>query len=258
MGRARRSENLRREGRSVGGGTEEARRGVASLCSDPPGWETSEVCTTPCTTTSVPAAGKLRLASGSGGGGREGSGGVAGLSMTLNASELSRLRLGVSSCSTEVDGKGAGSWLRARGSRGEGEDDKADGDAEEEGGERSVAVLWRGTELDWETLSVEESEEGEEEDGVSPTRAVLGRSLGLAEGASLSSFALPFWLAVGAGGPGIIRGRDGPPSWGSSSSGYSWRVLAGSLVFRRRRSNVQRLWGLEARLLNSASFKGVR
>jgi hypothetical protein len=120
MGRARRSENLRREGRSPGGGTEEARRGVASLCSDPPDWVTSEVCTTPCTTTSVPAAGKLRLASGSGGGGREGSGGVAGLSMTLNASELSRLRLGVSSFSTEVDGKGAGSWLRARGSRGEG------------------------------------------------------------------------------------------------------------------------------------------
>jgi hypothetical protein len=264
MGLARRSENLRREGRSVGGGTEEARRGVASLCSDPPGWETSEVCTTPCTTTSVPAAGKLRLASGSGGGGREGSGGVAGLSMTLNASELSRLRLGVSSCSTEVDGKGAGSWLRARESRGEGEDDEADGDAEEEGGERPVAVLWRGTELDLETLSVEESEEGEEEeeedeeDGVGPTRAVLGKSFALAERASLSSFSLPFWLAVGAGGSDIIRVRDGPPSWGSSSSGYSWRVLAGSLVFRPRRSNIQRLWALEAWLLGSASFNGVR
>src|SRR5712691_7434042 len=96
MGRARRSENLRREDRSPGGGTEEARRDIASLGSEIPGWETSEVCTTPCTTTSVPAAGKLRLASGSGGG-WVGSGGVAGLSMTLNASELSLLLLGVSS-----------------------------------------------------------------------------------------------------------------------------------------------------------------
>jgi hypothetical protein len=122
-----------------------------------------------------------------------------------------------------------------------------------------VAVLWRGTELVWETLSVEEPEEGEVDvDGVGPTRAVLGRSFGLAERASLSSFALPFWLAVGAEGSDIIRVRDGPPSWGWSTSGYSWRVLAGSLVFRRRRSNIQRLWALEAWLFGSASFKEVR
>jgi hypothetical protein len=56
-----------------------------------------------------------------------------------------------------------------------------------------VAVLWRGTELDWETLSVEEPEDvDEDEDGEDPTRAVLGRSVGLAEGPSLSSFAFPF------------------------------------------------------------------
>ena len=109
MGRARRSENLRREERSPGGGTEEARRDMASLGSAGPDGETSEVCTTPCTTTSVPAAGKLRLASG-GGGACDGSGGVAGLSMTLNASELSLLLPGVSSGSRETVGKGAGSW----------------------------------------------------------------------------------------------------------------------------------------------------
>jgi len=47
------------------------------------------------------------------------------------------------------------------------------GDAEEEGEDMSVAVLWRGTELDGERFSVEEPEEEPEEEG--PTRAVLGR-----------------------------------------------------------------------------------
>jgi hypothetical protein len=96
MGRERRSENLRRWRRSPGGGTEEARRGVGSVGSEAADWETSEVYTTPWTTTSVPAAGKLRLASGSGGL-WEASGGVAGLSITLNGSESSRVRPGISS-----------------------------------------------------------------------------------------------------------------------------------------------------------------
>jgi hypothetical protein len=70
----------------------------------------------------------------------------------------------------EADGRGVGAWLRAiRSSRGEGKAEEADGDAAEEGGNMSVAVLWRGAELDWETLKVEEPEEEEE----GPTRAVL-------------------------------------------------------------------------------------
>ena len=241
MGRAKRSENLRLDDRSPGGGTEEARRDVASLGSEVPDWETSEVCTTPCTTTSVPAAGKLRLASGSDGC-WDGSGGVAGLSMTLNGSELSVLLPGVSSGSKETVGKGAGSWLRARGSRG-GEEDGVDGDAEEEGEGVTVAVLWRGTELDGETLSVEEPEEE------GPTRAVVGRSVALIAG--VSSFTLPLWSVVvvfdgEAEEPDMMPGRDGPPSCDSSCSGWSRRVLGGLLDFRRRRSNVQRLWVLEA------------
>ena len=137
--------------------------------------------------------------------------------------------------------------MGARGStHGGGEGDGADGDAEEDG-EISVAVLWRGIELDWDTLTVEEPEEEE-----GPTRAVLGRSFELAERASLSSFALPFWSVVaaplgsGAVGSDTIRVRDGPPSWSDSSSSGCSRsivvvVLAGSLIFRRRRSKVQRL-----------------
>jgi hypothetical protein len=131
----RRSENRRREDRSPGGGggAEEARRGILSLGSGD--WETSEVCTTPCTTTSVPAAGKLRRASGSGAG-WEGSGGVAGRSITLNASELWVVCGGVVSGSMETVGRGAGSWLRVRGPRG---GDKDEADEEEE--DMSVGVL---------------------------------------------------------------------------------------------------------------------
>jgi hypothetical protein len=251
MGRARRSENLRRGALSPGGGTEEARRGVGSFVSELPGWETSEVCTTPCTTTSVPAAGKLRLASGSEGD-WEGSGGVAGLSITLNASELSRLRSPVWSSSRGVDGRGAGSWLRARRSRG-GEDDEADRGSEEGEGETSVAVLW-GTKSGWETSMVEEPEEE------GPREAGLGTSVELAD--DESSFALPFWsLAIvfdgceeGADG---IRARDGPLSWDSSCSGCSCNNLVGSLANRRRRSKVQRLCVLET-VSRSPSLGGVR
>jgi hypothetical protein len=52
----------------------------------------------------------------------------------------------------------------------------------------SVAVLWRGTELDWETLRVEEPEEEEE----GPTRAVLGRSFALAGGRHWPLLPCPF------------------------------------------------------------------
>jgi hypothetical protein len=208
------------------------------------------VCTTPCTTTSVPAAGKLRLASGSGGA-WEGSGGVAGLSITLNASELSRLRSIVWSGSREVDGRGAGSWLRARRSRG-GEEDEGDSGPEEGEDEISVAVLW-GTKLGWGTSMVEEPEEE------GPTEAGLGTSVELADE---SSFALPFSsVAVvsdgceeGADG---IRARDGPLSWDSSCSGWSCNILVGSLANRRRRSKVQRLCVLET-LSRPPSFGGVR
>jgi hypothetical protein len=249
MGRARRSENLRRGALSPGGGTEEARRGVASFVSELPGWETSEVCTTPCTTTSVPAAGKLRLASGSGGA-WEGSGGVAGLSITLNASELSRLCSIVWSSSRGVDGRGAGSWLRARRSRG-GEEDEADGGPEEGEDEASVAVLW-GTKLGWGTSMVEEPEEE------GPTEAGLGTSVELADDDE-SSFALPFWPVASGCEEGAdgIRARDGPLSWDSSCSGWSCNILVGSLANRRRRSKVQRLCVLET-VSRLPSLGGVR
>jgi hypothetical protein len=86
----------------------------------------------------VPAAGKLRL--GSGGGGWEGSGGVAGLSITLNASEVSWLCSGAASCCEDTVGRGRGWWLRATGSRGLEEDGEEDGDVEEDGEEMSAAV----------------------------------------------------------------------------------------------------------------------
>jgi hypothetical protein len=130
---------------------------------------------------------------------------VAGLSITLNASELSRLRSIVWSGSREVVGRGVGSWLRAGRSR-VGEEDDADRGAEDE---MSVAVLWRGTKLGWATSRVEEPEEED------PTEAGLGASVALA--AESPSFALPFWsVAVvfdsceeGVDG---IRARDGPLS----------------------------------------------
>jgi hypothetical protein len=88
MGRVSKSENLRRGGRSPCVGTGEAGcNAVLSVGSELFDWETSEVCTTPCTTTNVPAAGKFRLASG--GGAWAGSGGVAGRSITSNGSGLS-------------------------------------------------------------------------------------------------------------------------------------------------------------------------
>jgi hypothetical protein len=88
MGRVSKSENLRRGGRSPCGGTGEVGcDAVLSVGSELFNWETSEVCTTPCTTTSVPAAGKFRLASG--GGAWPGSGGVAGRSITSKGSALS-------------------------------------------------------------------------------------------------------------------------------------------------------------------------
>lgn len=200
----------------------------------------------------MPAAGKLRLASGSGGG-WDGSGGVAGLSMTLNASELSLELPGVSSCSKETVGMGVGSWLRAGGSRGG--EDEVDGDAEEEGEEMSVAVLWRGTEVDGEIFSVEEPEEEED-----PTRAVLGRSVALVAG--VSSFSLPIWSAAvvfdeESEEPGVMHGCDGPPSWNSSWPGWSRGVLGGLVILRRRRSKVQRLCVLEARS-RFGSSEGMR
>lgn len=87
MGRESKSENLRRGGRSPGGDTGEAGCDAVSVGSKLLDWETSEVCTTPCTTTSVPAAGKFRRVSG--GGAWVGSGGVAGRSITSNGSVLS-------------------------------------------------------------------------------------------------------------------------------------------------------------------------
>lgn len=83
-----------------------------------------------------------------------------------------------------------------------------DRDAEGED-ERSVAVLWRGTELGWGTSMVEEPEEE------APREAGLGTSVALA--VESPSFALPFWSVVvgldscGAGADGT-RGRDDPVS----------------------------------------------
>jgi hypothetical protein len=160
---------------------------------------------------------------------------VAGLSITLNASELSRLGSIVWSDSRDVVGRG-GSWLRARRSRG-GEEDDADRDAEGED-ETSVAVLWKGTELGWGTSMVEEPEEE------GPTEAGLGLSVALA--AVSPSFALPFGSVTvgfdccGVGADGT-RGRDGPVSSDSSCSGWSCSILVGSLAFRRRGSKVHRL-----------------
>lgn len=94
MGRVSKSENLRRGGRSPSGDMGEVGCNAVSLGSEPEDWETSEVCTTPCTTTSVPAAGKFRRASG-GGGACAGSGGVAGRSITSKGSVLSWDLLGV-------------------------------------------------------------------------------------------------------------------------------------------------------------------
>lgn len=131
---------------------------------------------------------------------------MAGLSITLNASEFSRLGSIVWSDSKGVVGRG-GSWLRARISRG-GEEDEADRDAEGED-EMSVAVLWRGTELGWGTSMVEEPEEE------GPREAGLGMFVALV--AESPSFALPFWPAAagfddcGVGADGT-RGRDGPVS----------------------------------------------
>jgi hypothetical protein len=89
------------------------------------------------------------------------------------------------------------------------EEDEADKDAEGES-ETSVAVLWRGTELGWETSMVEELEEE------GPAEAGLGMSVALA--AESPSFALPF-LAVAVGGfdsCGVgadgTRSRNGPLS----------------------------------------------
>jgi hypothetical protein len=138
MGREKISDNLCRGGRSPGGGTDEARLGAGTVGSGFVVWETSDVCTTPCTTTSVPAAGKLRL--GSGGGNWEGSGGVAGLSITLNKSELSWVCSGAASGCKDIVGRGREWWLRATGSRGLGEDGEEDRDVEEDGGETSAAV----------------------------------------------------------------------------------------------------------------------
>ena len=96
--------------------------------------------------------------------------------------------------------------MRARRSRG-GEEDDGDCDAEGED-ETSVAVLWRATELGWETSMVEESEEE------GPTEAGLVMSVALA--AESPSFALPFSVAVGFDSCGVgadgTRGRDGPLS----------------------------------------------
>src|SRR5260221_14439371 len=107
MGRARRSENVRREDRSPGGGTEEARRDVASLGS----WLGNirgmydALHDNKCASSREVAPHfreRWRL-------GRVWW--VAGLSMTLNASELSLLLPGVSSGSKERE---RDSWYRTR------------------------------------------------------------------------------------------------------------------------------------------------
>jgi hypothetical protein len=199
MGREKISDNLCRGGRSPGGGTDDARRGAVSLGSVFPVWETSDVCTTPCTTTSVPAAGKLRL--GSGGGGWEGSGGVAGLSITLNASEFCS---GVALGCVEIVGRGLGSWLRATGSRGVDKDGVDAGDVED-AEDVSVTVPSKGIESGWETSMVEEPvEEG-------PAVGDVECSITLVVGSSC--FALPFESGVGFNGCGEdvdgMDGRDG-------------------------------------------------
>lgn len=132
---------------------------------------------------------------------------MAGLSITLNASELLRLGSIVWSDSRDVVGR-AGSGLRVGRSRGR-EEDGVDRGAE--GADKiSVAVFSKTTELGWETSTVEEPEEG-------PTEAGLGMSVALAAESLSSSFALPFssvtvgFDSCGVGSDGT-RGRDGPLS----------------------------------------------